>query len=102
MNMNNFTIKAQEAIQRAQEMAMSNQQQAIEPAHILKGMLTEEENVVGHLLKKFNANVDTIKQQLDGIIDHLPKVSGEGQQFLSNSANQVIQQALPVRQNVRG
>ncbi len=94
MNLNNFTIKAQEAIQRAQEMAMSNQQQAIEPAHILKGMLTEEENVVGHLLKKFNANVDHIKQQLDELIEHLPTVSGSGQQFLSNASNQVIQNAF--------
>ena len=94
MNLNNFTIKAQEAIQRAQEMAMSNQQQAIEPAHILKGMLTEEENVVGHLLKKFNANVDQVKQQLDEIIESLPTVSGGGQQFLSNSANQVVQSAF--------
>ncbi len=94
MNLNNFTIKAQEAIQRAQEMAMSNQQQAIEPAHILKGMITEEENVVGHLLKKFNANPDHIKQQLDEIIETLPKVSGGGQQFLSNASNQVIQHAF--------
>lgn len=93
MNLNSFTIKAQEAVQRAQEMAMSNEQQAIEPAHILRGMLAEEEAAVGHLLKKLNANTDYIRQKLDEIIEQLPIVSGGGQLFLSNSSNQALQKA---------
>lgn len=51
MNFNNYTIKAQEAIQKASEIASGNQQQAIEPAHILKALLTVDENIIGHLLK---------------------------------------------------
>lgn len=93
MNLNSFTIKAQEAVQRAQEMAMGNEQQAIEPAHILRGLLAEEEAAVGHLLKKLDANTDYIRQKLDEIIDQLPKVSGGGQLFLSNSSNQALQKA---------
>ncbi len=93
MNTNSFTIKAQEAIQRAQEMAMSNEQQAIEPAHILRGMMAEEEAAVGHLLKKLNANTDHIRQKLDEQVENLPKVSGGGQLFLSNASNQAVQKA---------
>ncbi|PSR05284.1 MAG: type VI secretion system ATPase TssH, partial [Bacteroidetes bacterium SW_10_40_5] len=94
MNFNNFTIKAQEAIQQAQEIAMGQQQQAIEPAHVLKGLMHEEENVVGHLLKKFNANTSYIHEQLDQIIENFPKVSGESRLYLSNAANQVVQKAF--------
>ena len=93
MNLNSFTIKAQEAVQRAQEMAMGNEQQAIEPAHILRGLLAEEEAAVGHLLKKLDANTDYIRQKLDEIIEQLPKVSGGGQLFLSKSSNQALQKA---------
>ena len=93
MNLNSFTIKAQEAVQRAQEMAMGNEQQAIEPAHILRGLLAEEEAAVGHLLKKLDANTDYIRQKLDEIIEQLPRVSGGGQLFLSNSSNQALQKA---------
>ncbi|MGE8381065.1 MAG: Clp protease N-terminal domain-containing protein, partial [Sphingobacterium sp.] len=57
MNFNNYTIKAQEAIQKASEIAAGNQQQAIETAHILKALLTVDENVVSHLLKKLNVNI---------------------------------------------
>jgi ATP-dependent Clp protease ATP-binding subunit ClpB len=65
MNFNNFTIKAQEAIQQASEIAQGNQQQAIETAHILKGLLTVDENVVSYVLKKLNVNLNVINQQLD-------------------------------------
>lgn len=52
MNFNNYTIKAQEAIQKASEIAAGNQQQAIEPAHILKALLEVDDNIISHLLKK--------------------------------------------------
>ncbi|MEX0967841.1 MAG: ATP-dependent chaperone ClpB [Bacteroidia bacterium] len=93
MNFNNFTIKAQEAVQKAQEIVLGNQQQAIEPAHILKGMLMEDENVVGHLLKKLNVNVQRVTQVLDQMINKFPKVSG-GQAYLSSSSNNALQKAL--------
>jgi len=92
MNFNNYTIKAQEAIQKASEIAVGNQQQAIEPAHILKALLTVDENVVGHLLKKLNVNINYITTEVDKQIEALPKVSGSNV-YLSNSSAAVLQKA---------
>lgn len=92
MNFNNYTIKAQEAIQKATEIVTGHQHQAIEPAHVLKGLLMEDDQVVNHLLKKLGANVTLINEELDKIITNLPKVSG-GQIYLSNSTNQLFQKA---------
>lgn len=92
MNFNNYTIKAQEAIQKASEIAVGNQQQAIEPAHILKALLTVDENVVGHLLKKLNLNINYITTEVDKQIEALPKVSGSNV-YLSNSSAAVLQKA---------
>jgi ATP-dependent Clp protease ATP-binding subunit ClpB len=92
MNFNNFTIKAQEAIQKASEIAQGNQQQAIETAHLLKGLLSVDENVVSYVLKKLNVNLNTIEQNLASAIDKLPKVTG-GNAYLSSSANSALQKA---------
>ncbi|MCT1526793.1 ATP-dependent chaperone ClpB [Sphingobacterium hotanense] len=92
MNFNNYTIKAQEAIQKASEIAVGNQQQAIEPAHILKALLTVDENVVGHLLKKLNVNINYVTTEVDKQIEALPKVSGSNV-YLSNSSAAVLQKA---------
>ncbi len=93
MNFENFTIKSQEAVQKAQEIATVNQNQAIETSHLLKGMLTVDENVIPYLLKKLNVNLDTLTKALDKIILSYAKVSG-GQQFLSNDASQSMQKAI--------
>jgi ATP-dependent Clp protease ATP-binding subunit ClpB len=92
MNFNNFTIKAQEAIQKASEIALGHQQQAIEPAHIMKALLTVDENVIGHLLKKLNVNINYLTQEVDKIIESYPKVSGSNV-YLSNTATAVLQKA---------
>ena len=92
MNFNNFTIKSQEAVQKAQEIAASNQQQAIENTHILKGILTVDENVIPYLLKKLDVNVNIFTKALDKIIESYPKVSSEGQ-FLTNDAKNALQKA---------
>ena len=89
MNLNNFTIKAQEAVAKAQEMAMAHQHQAIDTCHLLKGLLTVDENVTPYLLKKLDVDPVRIGQQLDPIINSLPKVSG-GSQYLSNDANKAL------------
>jgi ATP-dependent Clp protease ATP-binding subunit ClpB len=89
MNLNNFTIKAQEAVQKAQEMATANQHQAIETCHLLKGLLTVDENVTPYLLKKMDVVPERISQQLDTIIQSLPHVSG-GDMYLSNDANKAL------------
>ena len=92
MNFNNFTIKSQEAIQRAQQIAASNEQQSIETSHLLKGMLEVDENVVPFLLKKLDVNMPVFNQALDRIVSSYPKVTG-GEQYLSSDANQALQKA---------
>jgi len=92
MNFNNFTIKAQEAIQQASEIAQGNQQQAIETAHLLKGLLTVDENVVSYVLKKLNVNLNNFNQQLDEQIAKFPKVSGSNG-YLSSGSNSALQKA---------
>ena len=92
MNLNNFTIKAQEAVQKASEIAAGNQQQAIETAHILKGLLTVDENVISYLLKKLNVNINRISEVLDAQILSFPKVSGT-EIYLSSGGNSALQKA---------
>lgn len=92
MNFNNFTIKAQEAIQKASEITLGFQQQAIENAHILKGLIAVDENVVGYLLKKLNVNINRLNESLDDQINGFPKVSGSNV-YLSNAANNTLQKA---------
>jgi ATP-dependent Clp protease ATP-binding subunit ClpB len=92
MNFNNFTIKAQEAVQKASEIATGFQQQAIENSHILKALLSVDENVVGYILKKLNVNINHLNQSLDQLMGSYPKVTGT-QVYLSNSANATLQKA---------
>lgn len=93
MNLNNYTIKAQEAIQKASEITTGNQQQAIENAHLLKGMLLVDENVVNYLLKKLNVNISRLNTSLDEQIASYPKVSGSNV-YLSSDTNSTLQKAL--------
>lgn len=92
MNFNNYTIKAQETIQKASEIATGNQQQAIEPAHILKALLEVDEHVISHLLKKLNVNLSYLTTEVNKIVDSLPKVTGS-QIYLSNNTIAVLQKA---------
>ena len=93
MNLNNFTIKSQEAIQKATEIATDKQNQSIEPSHLLKGILMVDENVVPYLLRKLNVNFNVFSKELDTIIDSLPQISGGGQQYLSTNSNRALQKA---------
>jgi len=92
MNFNNFTIKAQEAVQKASEIATGNQQQAIENAHLLKGLLLVDENVISYLLKKLNVNLNRLNDNLDEQIASYPKVSGSNV-YLSSETNSALQKA---------
>ena len=92
MNFNNYTIKSQEAIQKAIEIATSNQQQSIETAHLMKAVLLSDENVISFILKKLAINRLHLDEKLDEIINSYPKVSGQ-QPYLSNDANGVVQKA---------
>jgi ATP-dependent Clp protease ATP-binding subunit ClpB len=91
-NFNNLTIKAQEAVQEATEIAAANENQAIDTGHLLKGMLMVDENVVGFLLKKLNVNLSRLNEVLDAIIEKYPKVSG-GSPYISNEVNNALQKA---------
>jgi len=95
MDLNNFTIKSQEAIQKATEIAAAAQNQAVEPSHLLKGILLVDENVAPYLLKKLNVNLEGFSKTLDRMLDSLPKTSG-GQQYLSSNSNRALQKALEI------
>ena len=95
MDLNNFTIKSQEAIQKATEIAAAKQNQSVEALHLLKGILMVDENVFPYLLRKLNVNFDAFSKKLDKQIDSLPKVSG-GQQYLSSNSNRALQKASEI------
>ncbi len=92
MNFNNFTIKSQEAIQQAQQIAQGYGNQQIENEHILKAIFEVDENVTPFILKKLNVNLVTLKQILDKQLESFPKVSG-GDIMLSREANKTVIEA---------
>ena len=92
MDFNKFTIKAQEAIQEALNIAEQQGQQVIEPLHILCGILKSSEQIASFLLQKAGANIENTKRQLNDTLRTLPKVSG-GTPYLSRESNQVITKA---------
>lgn len=92
MNFNNYTIKSQEVIQKATEIAGSLEQQAIETGHLLKAILEVKENMVSFILKKLNINASLLQSKLDEYISQYPKVSG-GNPYLSNTGMQALNKA---------
>jgi ATP-dependent Clp protease ATP-binding subunit ClpB len=92
MNFEKFTIKSQEALQKSAEIALTNQQQAIEPGHLLKAILETDENVTSYLIKKLNINSTLLIQKLGEVLNSYPKVTGQ-QPYLSNTTNAVLQHA---------
>lgn len=92
MNFDKFTIKSQEALQKSAEIALSNQHQAIEPAHLLKAILETDENVSTYILKKLNVTQAILDNKLQEVVASFPKVTGQ-QPHLSATTNQVLQNA---------
>ena len=93
MNLNNFTIKSQEAVQQAVQLVTRNNQQAIEPEHLLKAVILTGESVTNFLFQKLGVNIPNLNRVLDRQIESLPKVSG-GEPYLSNDTNKVLQKAI--------
>ncbi len=93
MNFNNFTIKSQEAIQKAVQITSQHNQQSIEPVHLLKGILEIGESLTGYLFQKLGVNGNLLKSLADREIESLPKVSG-GEPYLSRTSNDVLQRAI--------
>jgi ATP-dependent Clp protease ATP-binding subunit ClpB len=99
MNLNNFTIKAQEAIQHAFQIAQANNQQSVETGHILKGLTHSAENVLDFLMKKLGVNTSVFQKAADRIIDSYSKVTG-GEQYISSTSNRVLQKSLAQAQKM--
>ncbi len=93
MNFNNFTIKAQEAVQQAVQLASQNGQQAIEAVHLLKGVIVTGESVTNFIFQKLGVNIANLNRAIEAEIQSLPKVSG-GEPYLSGEANAVLQKAV--------
>ena len=100
MNFNNFTIKSQEAVQKAQQIAYGLGQQQIENAHLLKAILEVDENVTPYILNKLGVNVDLFKQTLESIIKSYPKVEG-AEIMLSKSANNTLMEAGKIAKDMK-
>ena len=99
MNFNNFTIKSQEAVQQAVNLVQSRGQQAIEPEHLLAGVLKVGENVTNFIFQKLGINGQQIETVRDKQIASLPKVSG-GEPYLSRDANEVLQKAVELSKSL--
>lgn len=93
MTLDNFTIKAQDAIVKAQQLAADNSQQTVDSSHLLKGLMEVDPNVFEFLLNKTSANINLIKTENEKLINNIPKVQGGDKQFLSNDANSVLARA---------
>ena len=98
MTFDKFTIKAQEAIQQAVNAAQMNGQQVIEPVHILKGVIEKAKDVTTFIFQKLGVNAQQIELLVDQEIQHLPKVQGAGQPYLSSDSNNVLVRAQEVAQ----
>ena len=93
MNFDNFTIKSQEAIQKAVEIVRNHNEQSIEPVHLLKGILQVDESLTSYLFQKLGVNAGLLNNQVDREIESLPKVNG-GEPYLSREANDALQKAI--------
>ncbi|MDR3181171.1 MAG: ATP-dependent chaperone ClpB [Prevotellaceae bacterium] len=92
MNLNNLTIKSQEIVQQAIQMAQSATQQAVDSGHLLKAMLADNEGVTGLLLRKLGVALPALTKAVNETVEHYPKVSG-GEPYLSSYANKALQKA---------
>lgn len=93
MNLNNFTIKSQETVQQAVQLVQKNNQQVIEPVHLLKAVIMTGESITNFLFQKLGVNIQNLNMVLDRQIESYPKVSG-GEPYLSSESNAVLQKAI--------
>ncbi|MGD0757205.1 MAG: ATP-dependent chaperone ClpB [Bacteroidales bacterium] len=92
MNLNNFTLKAQESVQKAFDIAGAKGQQAVECAHILKGVMSEAESITNFIFGKMGVNNVSLAKEIDGLIDSYPKVSG-ADSYISSSVSEAFRKA---------
>ncbi len=102
MNLQNFTIKSQETIVQAQQIAGQFQNQQIEDGHLLQALLEGDENTTHFLPKKMGVNIQNIQQELNHLLNSYPKISGgNSQSYLSKTGNAVIQKAISLSEKTR-
>ena len=99
MTFDKFTIKAQEAIQSAINIAQRNGQQTIEPVHILAGVMEKGKDVINYVFQKLGVNAQAVESAIQNEMSHLPKVSG-GEPYLSSETNQVMQRTMDISQKM--
>ena len=99
MTFDKFTIKAQETVQEAVNLAQTSGQQSIEPVHLLKAIMTKAKDVSGFILQKLGVNARQVETLVDTEISHLPRVQG-GQPYLSNDTNAILQKAVEMSQKM--
>jgi ATP-dependent Clp protease ATP-binding subunit ClpB len=100
MNLNNFTIKAQESVQQAVNIAESNGQQAVECTHLIKGLMTQAENITDFIFGKAGVNISGFSKSIDKIIDSFPKVSG-AESYFSSSASEALRKASDIANKMK-
>lgn len=94
MNINSLTIKAQEVLQQAIQVAASRSQQAVEPIHLLSVIVADDDSIGAYLLGRVGVNVKNLRAELQSAINSLPTVSGDGKQYFSQTTSQVVQKAV--------
>ena len=99
MTFEKFTIKAQEAVQSAINIAQRNGQQTIEPVHILAGVMDKGKDVINYIFQKIGVNAQAVESAIQNEMSHLPKVSG-GEPYLSSETNQVMQRTIETSQKM--
>ncbi|MDO5655825.1 MAG: ATP-dependent chaperone ClpB [Flavobacteriaceae bacterium] len=100
MDLNKFTIKAQDAVQKAQQLAQASGQQAIEVGHLIKALLQEDNQVVDFVLNKQGVNLNYLKKEIDDLINTYPKVSG-GNMHVSQNLSRILNDALNEAQSMK-
>src|SRR6056297_11929 len=95
MNLQKFTVKAQEAVQKAMELAASYNHQGIAPAHLLQAFLSDPDSVTVSILRRIGANINRLRQQAEAALEGLPKVSGAsaGDQYIGEDLKKVFDRA---------
>ncbi len=100
MSFENFTIKAQEALAKAQNIARERGSQMVDTAHLLKGLLNEDENVIDFVLGKAGVNIVSLKNQLDALLDTYPKSDADDRQYLTNDSNRALNKAKDLAKSI--
>ena len=101
MDINKLTVKSQEAVQKAQQLALSYGHSEVNTSHILKGMLEADKNLMPHILNKFGVNIPIFEKALEAILQSFPKVSGDVQQNFSREGIQTLNNAMNIAQKMK-